>query len=223
MPAPRPAAPAIEARKLPRQSRSVATLDAVFEATVQVLLKDGAPNLTTTRVAERAGVSVGTLYQYYPNKQALLYAVLQRHLSRVGDSVETAARAAHGAPLAQMTEQLVQAFLRAKLHRPDEARALYRVAAEQETAALVQAVSQRSLAAVQAMLVTASDVRFADPALTSFMLVSAMVGPMRAVLEGPAPPGLLHALPAQMVSLCLGYLQREALAPAARRPPKRRA
>ena len=55
---------ALNPRKKPAQSRSKVTVDAIFEATIQVLLADGLQRLTTTRVAERAGVSVGTLYQY---------------------------------------------------------------------------------------------------------------------------------------------------------------
>lgn len=74
---------ALKARKTPRQARSEATLAAIFEATIQVLLADGVARLTTTRVAERAGVSVGTMYQYFPHKQALLHAVLKRHLEGI--------------------------------------------------------------------------------------------------------------------------------------------
>ena len=55
-------------RKTPRQARSAATVDAIFEATIQVLLVEGEKGLTTTRIAERAGVSVGTMYQYFPHK-----------------------------------------------------------------------------------------------------------------------------------------------------------
>ncbi|ABE33346.1 bacterial regulatory s, tetR family protein [Paraburkholderia xenovorans LB400] len=66
----------LNARKQPQQARSQATVDAIFDATIQVLLADGLQRLTTIRVAERAGVSVGTLYQYFPQKQALLFAVL---------------------------------------------------------------------------------------------------------------------------------------------------
>ena len=60
------------------------------EATIQVLLTHGPDRLTTTRVAERAGVSVGTLYQYYPNKRSLLFAVLEDHLKKVSAAVERA-------------------------------------------------------------------------------------------------------------------------------------
>src|SRR5258706_2274299 len=111
---PAPSSVALEPRKQPRQARSQITVDTVFEATIQVLLSDGPQRLTTTHVADRAGVSVGTLYQYYPNKQALLYAVLQRHLARVADSVEAAARATHHAPLSAMVAAVVEAFVRAK-------------------------------------------------------------------------------------------------------------
>ena len=58
---------AFEPRKSPVQARSTVTVEAIYEATIQVLLSDGLPRLTTTRVADRAGVSTGALYQYYPN------------------------------------------------------------------------------------------------------------------------------------------------------------
>jgi AcrR family transcriptional regulator len=68
----------VEARKLPRQARAKATVDAIIEATTQVLLEDGYDRFSTARAAERAGVSVGSLYQYFPNKAALTAAVIQR-------------------------------------------------------------------------------------------------------------------------------------------------
>ena len=200
----------LEPRKQPRQARSQVTVDAIFEATIQVLLSEGPQRLTTTRVADRAGVSVGTLYQYYPNKQALLYAVLQRHLVRVGDAVEAAARSTLHAPLAAMVAAVVEAYVRAKTERVDEARALYAVAGEIDSMALVNDVGRRNRAAISAMLATASDARFDDLALTTFMFSTAMVGPTRAMLEGRAPPRMLRALRGQLESLCLAYLEREA-------------
>src|SRR3982751_3227427 len=117
----------LSSRRSPSQSRSVVTVNAVFEASIQVLLKEGMQRLTTTRVAERAGVSVGTLYQYSPNKLALLNAVLERHLDGVAKAVEEAAGKATGKPLSLMVEAVVHAFVRAKVEREDEARALYAV------------------------------------------------------------------------------------------------
>lgn len=185
-------------------------MEAVFEATIQVLVSDGPQRLTTTRVADRAGVSVGTLYQYYPNKQALLYAVLQRHLNRVADSVEAAARASHHAPLATMVANVVEAFVRAKTERIDETRALYGVASDLDSLDLVSSVGKRNRAAISGMLATASDARFDDLALTTFIFSAAMAGPSRAMLESGAPPKMLRALRGQLESLCVGYLEREA-------------
>src|ERR1039458_3485961 len=92
---------AFEPRKTPVQARAAVTVEAISEATIQVLLNHGADRLTT-RVAERAGVSVGTLYQYYPNKQSLLFAALEDHLDKVSAAVETACKQACNKPLSEM-------------------------------------------------------------------------------------------------------------------------
>lgn len=63
----------VASRKSPKQARSTQLVEAVLDAAVQVLTKQGAQRFTTARVAERAGVSVGSLYQYFPNKAAILF------------------------------------------------------------------------------------------------------------------------------------------------------
>ncbi len=114
-----------EPRKTPIQARSAVTVEAISEATIQVLLSHGAKRLTTTRVAQRAGVSVGTLYQYYPNKQSLLFAVLEQHMNRVAARVESACEGARHKPLAEMIREMVEAFVDAKMERADISVALY--------------------------------------------------------------------------------------------------
>jgi AcrR family transcriptional regulator len=66
-------------RKEPRQSRGRTTVDIILKATARVLLEDGYDAFTTKRVAQVAGVSIGSLYQYFPNKQALLVALVENH------------------------------------------------------------------------------------------------------------------------------------------------
>src|SRR5271154_4777544 len=68
-------------RKLPRQQRSEATVESILEAAAQVFERHGYAAGTTNRIAERAGVSIGTLYQYFPNKDAILIALARRHLA----------------------------------------------------------------------------------------------------------------------------------------------
>src|ERR1700693_5836909 len=89
----------LQPRKSPVQARSAASVDAILEATIQVLLSVGKERLTTTRVALRAGVSVGTLYQYFPNKSALLQAVLTNHLESVAEAIEEVCRIESGSHL----------------------------------------------------------------------------------------------------------------------------
>jgi len=66
-------------RKAPRQSRSQATVTAILDATARILLERGYAAASTNAVAELAGVSVGSLYQYFPNKEALIAALQARH------------------------------------------------------------------------------------------------------------------------------------------------
>src|ERR1700679_384052 len=63
----------LSSRKQPKQARSAGLVATILEAAVQVLAKEGAPRFTTARVAEKAGVSIGSLYQYFPNKTAILF------------------------------------------------------------------------------------------------------------------------------------------------------
>lgn len=73
--------PADHWRKRPGQARSQATVEAIFEATARILQQQGGAALNTNLVAEKAGVSVGTLYQYFPNKDAILLEMARRELA----------------------------------------------------------------------------------------------------------------------------------------------
>jgi AcrR family transcriptional regulator len=105
----------LEPRKSPVQARSTASVDAILQATIQVLLQVGKERLTTTRVALRAGVSVGTLYQYFPNKSSLLQAALKRHLTEVAEAVERVCDEQKGKMLHEMVTALITTFLAAKM------------------------------------------------------------------------------------------------------------
>src|SRR6185436_14343613 len=159
------------------------TVEAISEATVQVLLKHGVDRLTTTRVAERAGVSVGTLYQYYPNKQSLLYAVLAHHLDTVASAVEAACDLARHKPLSEIVRTVVERFVDAKMERTDVSRALYQFAADVGGPALAKRVSQRSRKALEATLPTAPDIESPPDKFAIDMMFAAMAGTTRYVIE----------------------------------------
>ena len=197
---------ALEPRKTPLQARSAVTVEAISEATIQVLLSHGAERLTTTRVAGRAGVSVGTLYQYYPNKHSLLFAVLEHHLNDVAGRVEAACESACHKPLAEMIKEMVEAFVDAKMERADISVALYRVSADVGGPALIKRISQRSRKAVEAMLQTATDTESPPDKIAIDMMLAAMAGAIRSLLEAEPSPGAVRKSKEQLVLLCQSYM-----------------
>jgi AcrR family transcriptional regulator len=80
---------ALSPRKQPRQQRSTKLVEAILEAAVRVLSRDGAAKFNTVRVAQRAGVSVGSLYQYFPNKQAILFRLQEEEWQQTATLLET--------------------------------------------------------------------------------------------------------------------------------------
>ena len=86
---PRSKRPALAPRKQPVQARSSELVASLLEAAVRVLSREGAARFTTIRVAETAGVSVGSLYQYFPNKQAILFRLQQDEWEKTGAAIDT--------------------------------------------------------------------------------------------------------------------------------------
>ena len=202
-----PVAATLTPRKAPVQARSAATIEALHVAAIQVLTREGLGRCTTTRIAERAGMSVGSLYQYYPNRDALLAAVLERHLDGITRAVEQACSDQRGKPVSQMASALVIAFVTAKLRDSRESKALYAVAEARGGAKLVARMYRRMVAAVAAMLADAPDARFDDPTMTATIALGALVGPVRSLLEGHAPAQYEARLEGQLTVLLTAFFQ----------------
>ncbi len=201
-----------ERRKVPVQERSTATVEAIHDATVQVLLRLGVERLTTVRVAERAGVSVGTLYQYFPNKQSLLFAVLERHLGRVTEAVEGACADNHHKPLRTMVESVVEAFVDSKLQHREISMALYRIASSVNAEAIVRKKGQRSRKAITEMLRTAPEMAQVRVDFAASLFHAALAGAIRVVLEEGTPAGMHAELRRHLVLLGHSYLASAAAA-----------
>lgn len=99
----------LQPRKKPRQNRSKSTVDAILSATARVLVEQGYDNASTNRIAQVAGVSVGSLYQYFPNKQALVVALVEAH----GQKMIAALDAAYAPSAVGKLETKLTAFVNA--------------------------------------------------------------------------------------------------------------
>ncbi|MGY4476142.1 TetR family transcriptional regulator [Bradyrhizobium sp. USDA 3364] len=125
----------ISSRKQPQQARSTELVAAILDAAVQVLTREGAQRFTTARVAEKAGVSVGSLYQYFPNKAAILFRLQsdewRQTTGLLRDILEDAAR-----PPLDRLRALVHAFIHSECEEAavrvalNDAAPLYRDAPE---------------------------------------------------------------------------------------------
>jgi AcrR family transcriptional regulator len=119
--------PLTKPRKNASQNRSRAMVDALVEATARILVREGFDKASTNRIAEVAGVSVGSLYQYYPSKEALVGAVIDRHNRELMQVVRVALAEVASQPIETAVRRLVAVAIEA--HRIDPK--LHRVLAEQ--------------------------------------------------------------------------------------------
>lgn len=186
-------------------------MDAIFEATIQLLVADGMHRLTTTRVAERAGVSVGTMYQYFPNKESLVYALNERYLEALAGKIESVCASLRGAPVQDMVDALIDTYWRAKTERADVTRALYRSVAELDNQPMIDAFAHRVDAATIAMLASASDATFADVEEVTLSLLTVIFGTVRNAFERNLKPSAINALRRQLALMCRAYLAEKQL------------
>ena len=193
-------------RKEPRQARAEATVDAIFEATVQLLLGGGISRLTTTRVAARAGVSVGTMYQYFPNKRALLLALFDRHVQIIARSIEHACVTSQSQPLADVATNLVSAFLDTIHSRPQESKAAYGLMAEPENVELVKALAERTTSAVGRALSASADASFENASDVAMAVTNALAGSARSLIEHGLAADMICAQRRELTLMVSGYL-----------------
>jgi len=160
-------------RKEPRQARSQATVDAILVATARVLTRDGYDHASTNKVAEAAGVSVGSLYQYFPSKEALVAALIDRHTTHMTALLGGNIDALKDAPLPVAARTLVEVMIAAHAQNPK----LHKVVAEQVPRVgklnRIQDVERQMADRVRALLSLRKDeIRIENLDLAVFLLVS---------------------------------------------------
>ena len=167
--------PSTNPRKSASQERSRLTVDALLEATARVLLKEGYDRASTNKIAAVAGVSIGSLYQYFPSKEALVAAVIDRHMHEMLQVVRDALVKVANRPIEVAARELVSVMFEAHRVNPK----LHRVLVEQtpRTGRLenIEAMDRETYALVRGYLEAHRDeLDVADPDVAAFVCVTAV-------------------------------------------------
>jgi AcrR family transcriptional regulator len=178
--------PSTNPRKSASQDRSRLTVDALLEATARVLMKEGYDRASTNKIAAAAGVSVGSLYQYFPSKEALVAAVIDRHMHEMFQVVRNALVKVATRPIEVAARELVSVMIDAHRVNPK----LHGVLAEQvpRTGRLenIDAINREAYALVRAYLEAHRDeLDVADPDVAAFICVTAVEALTHAAVVRP--------------------------------------
>jgi AcrR family transcriptional regulator len=197
-------------RKRPRQQRSIATVVAIVEAAARVFAERGYAGGSTNRIAQTAGVSIGSLYEYFPNKGAILVAVAERHLGRMIEDVERLLR--HAQAGSEPLEPLLRSFVLAMLEVHERDPALHHVVFAEaphppELHACVLQMEETLAHRVESLLRASLEVDVADTDVAAHLVVQTV----EALTHRFAHQGI-HDLPRErfvdeVVALLVGYLR----------------
>ena len=196
----------LSSRKQPQQARSTELVAAILDAAVQVLAKEGAQRFTTARVAEKAGVSVGSLYQYFPNKAAILFRLQSDEWRQTSELLrgilEDVAR-----PPPERLRMLVHAFIRSECDEAamrvalHDAAPLYRDAPEAQE----RASGERTVAAfMREALPAASD---ATRTLAGELITTTLSAVGKQFSESPRTPTEIDTYADALADMFCAYLK----------------
>lgn len=197
----------LKPRKAPQQERSRETIDAVFEAMLQVLERQDASDPSMQAIAERAGVSVGSVYQYFPSKASLVNSLIAFHLRKQAEIVERAIDQATGLEPEAGVRFLVDAIVDDKRSQTRVERGLIRYFLRAGDLMTLTQVDERMVGAVHRLLVTLGPkVRATDLALAAFIITNALrTSVLLSIVQAPErldDPRFKD----ELVRLVLGYL-----------------
>lgn len=169
----------VEARKAPLQSRSKQTVASILAAAAQVFADRGYANTTTNHIAERAGVSIGSLYQYFPSKDALLVALAERHVEQAFAAVLEEVGEKRQAPARELLRALVDALLRAHQREPRLHRVIFEEAhlLDDSFRRRLEELDDRALRLARGIIEErCAELAIDDPEMASFVVVHVLEG-----------------------------------------------
>jgi AcrR family transcriptional regulator len=199
----------LEPRKLPKQARSQTTVEAILEAAAQVFERHGYAAGTTNRIAERAGVSIGSVYQYFPNKDAILVALVHQHLAESAAALQPhIQRLNDGARFDDVLPDIVHSMVAMHALAPSLHRVLFEETQLPPTLrAELEELEDRLVEHAADVLAADPRARPIDPQLSARIVIGAIEGlTHRLVLR--QPPGVsTQAIAREITALVRSYIE----------------
>jgi AcrR family transcriptional regulator len=200
-------------RRQPTQDRAQRTIETIFQATAQIVGSEGESALSTNKIAAKAGFSIGTLYQYFPTKEAILIAMIARERRRVLDqlSIIMEEAAKNNRSVQDIVETLIHLLVESFASGHKLQRAMVRLAWQVDhldaiTQALREASETLSMHLTRMAANEASALQLRTSPATMFVLTRAVMGAIRsASLERSSLLGS-NEFENELVKLCLGLL-----------------
>jgi AcrR family transcriptional regulator len=194
-------------RRMPQQGRALTTIELIFEATARILQRGGEAALNTNAVAEQAGISIGTLYQYFPNKEAIMVAMARRLLESDRLAVMKAISGALDDPDAKAARIAINKLINLSRTNPKVRRIITQTLVAQgfgdELAKPVQEITQ--MLAARADRILPRRTAPISP-VTLFVLTRAVIGVIRAAAHEESPFLGTTEFEEELVRLVEGYL-----------------
>ena len=216
--------PQISSRRTPQQNRSADLVAAILEAAVQVLSRHGAQGFTTTRVAERAGVSIGSLYQYFPNKAAILFRLQSDEWRQTSELLRGILEDRTRPPLDRL-RRLVHAFVRSECEEAAIRIALADAAPFYRDIPEAKAAKASAEQAFEAFMHEAlPEVPARTRALAAELIKTSFGAVAKAFSESPRTPGEIQAYSEALADMLCAYLRELAAGTptASKRPARNR-
>jgi AcrR family transcriptional regulator len=201
------AIPVMHPRRRPRQARAQATVEAIIQATARVLIEDGYDRASTNRIAQAAGVSIGSLYQYFPSKEALVAALVDEHVARMLDVVTSSLENLNASDLSEHARVMVDALISAYRVDPRLHHVLCQEVPKIGELKRIYDFEQKLASSLHAHLSSLRhQIRHSDLDRAVFLLINAVPSVIRAAIEAD-PQGLSDkALATELTDMMLRYL-----------------
>jgi AcrR family transcriptional regulator len=202
-----PRRPRTTPRKKPRQGRSLATVDAILDATARVLCSTGYDRASTNRIALAAGVSVGSLYQYFPSKEALVAALAARHMATMSALVRSKLAEVAEAPMPVAVRTIIMAMFEAHAVDPRLHKVLIEEVPRIGRLENLRGVEREMETLVAAMLeARRAELRRSNVETMALLLVTVVEAATHAAVLAELEPARSQAVADELTDLVLRYL-----------------